>query len=233
MTKKIIFNPSNKIAELSVPPPKPAEHYTPGWFKQIKPFKTESPVFNSHGQANVTVKKCMPFFDSFSMGYIQETWQDIWIEKSEGETKFYFPSDPKIMSIRGPVRLPEIEGYLSQHFIWHPAWWIELPAGYSCVVTHPLNHDNLPFHTFTGIVDSDTYHIGPSQSNVPFVLKENFSGMIKKGTPMYQIIPFKRDDWESSFNEYDEDKQLTIEMKIKQYFWDGYRKLHWKKKQFK
>lgn len=237
MTKKIIFNPCSKIAELSVPPPKPAEHYTPRWFKQIKPFSTPSPKFCSQtASTNQTVKKCMPFSDSFDMGYIQETWEDIWIEKNESETNFYFPSGPQIMSSRGPhghVGFPEVEEYIPTQFTWHPPWWLELPPGYSCIVTHPLNHDDLPFHTFAGIVDSDTYHIPPQKGNIPFLLKKNFCGMIKKGTPMYQIIPFKRENWESSFNEYDGDRQTTIQMKIRQYFWDGYRKLHWKKKQFK
>lgn len=234
MTKKIVFNPTSKLAELAVAAPKPAKNYIPGWFQKMKPFSTQRPTFClQNGSANVTVKKCMPFSDSFEMGYIQETWMDIWIEKKENIINFYYPSGPKIMSSRELDHgFPQIDGYVYSSYTWHPPWWIELPRGYSCIITHPLNHDDLPFHTLTGIVDCDTHQtIGPV-SNLPFMLKEGFSGMIKKGTPMYQIIPFKRDDWQSCFNEYNEEKQTTLVSKIRCHFWDGYKKLHWKKKQF-
>ena len=36
--------------------------------------------------------------------------------------------------------------------------------------------------------------------NVPFVIKNNFSGIIERGTPMFQVIPFKREKWDSKFD---------------------------------
>jgi hypothetical protein len=170
------------------------------------------------------------------MGYIQETWQDIWIDTKDGQTTFYHPTHPAIMSSRdmkASENFPPMEGYLPNHFIWLPCWWPELPAGYSCIFTHPFNHDELPFHTFTAVVDCDSFKMCYHGSAMPFVLKENFSGMIKKGTPMYQMIPFKRESWESEINPYDGDKLITLVNKVKQHFWDGYKKLHWTKKDFK
>jgi hypothetical protein len=35
----------------------------------------------------------------------------------------------------------------------------------------------------------------------PFMMKNNFSGVVPAGTPVVQIVPFKRDDWKS--NVYD------------------------------
>jgi hypothetical protein len=238
MTKNIKFNPVTELAALTVPAPKPAENYIPSWFKKMKPFNTESPQFNyDRGSVNVTAKKCMPFSDSFSMGYIQETWMDIWIEKEGDQFRFCYPADPKIMSARllesTNSIFPKIDGFMPNQFTWHPPWWPELPPGYSCILTHPLNQDDLPFRTFTGILDTDSFTICAPASNIPFMLNENFSGMIKKGTPMYQIIPFKRENWESSIGNYDHKKQTTIVKRTKQYFWDGYKKLYWKKKQFK
>jgi hypothetical protein len=237
MTKKITFNPISQLASLTVPPPKPAASYLPSWYKHISPFHTKYPEFCiTTGRVNKTVKKCMPFFDSFQMGYIQETWQDIWIEKKDGETLFSHPTAPKIMTARHrntSQGFPHVQGFLPNHFVWHPPWWLELPAGYSCIFTHPLNHDELPFRTFTGIVDCDSYNRCEPQSNIPFMLNQNFTGMIKKGTPMYQMIPFKRDSWESNINPYNEDQQISILGKVRQHFWDGYKKLHWKKKEFK
>ena len=36
--------------------------------------------------------------------------------------------------------------------------------------------------------------------NFPFFIKEGFTGLIPYGTPIVQIIPFKRDDWKSKFS---------------------------------
>lgn len=236
MTKKIKFNPIIDLVELSVPSPKPAENYLPEWFKRATPFFTKKPEFDVvTGRPNTTVKMCMPFSDSLSMGYIQETWTDIWIEKKDSDTYFYFPAGPKIMSERGPQSsaiMPISEGFLPNHYSWHPSWMPELPPGYSCILTHPFNHYDLPFQTFTGIMDSDEFFTSEQQSNIPFLLKENFSGLIKKGTPMYQIIPFKREDWTSEENEFNFNRQLSMTQKVRQHLWGGYKKLFWKKKTF-
>ena len=86
------------------------------------------------------------------------------------------------------------EGYHSKHFHWWPNWGVELPKGYSLLVTNPLNRFDLPFLTTSGIIDSDSY---TSSGLMPFFLKEGFSGLIPKGTPFVQLIPVKREDWES------------------------------------
>jgi hypothetical protein len=48
-----------------------------------------------------------------------------------------------------------------------------------------------------GIVDSDKYH---GAGNIPFFLKEEFEGLIPKGTPYAQIIPIKRAEWTTVFD---------------------------------
>jgi hypothetical protein len=47
------------------------------------------------------------------------------------------------------------------------------------------------------IVDTDKH---PIMVNFPFFLKENFSGVIPYGTPIVQVIPFKRENWKSKFS---------------------------------
>lgn len=237
MKKTIKFNPVNETAELSVPYPKPALDFIPDWYKKATPFFTKKPEFDIEtGKPNPTFKKCMPFLDSFSMGYIQETWTDIWIEKKEGETFFYYPSGPRILSERvlhDNDTFPKIQPFLPQHYTWHPPWFPELPIGYSCIITHPFNHVDLPFFTLTGIVDADGFTHSEQGSNLPFMLRNDFEGMIEKGTPMYQIIPFKRESWKSSPNEFNEKHQLKVTQAVKQFMWNGYKNLFWNKKDFK
>jgi hypothetical protein len=75
-----------------------------------------------------------------------------------------------------------------------PAWSIKTPNGYSSLFTHPINRIDLPFYTLGGIVDTDKWG---EAGNHPFVFKNGWEGIIPKGTPYAQIIPFKRDNWES------------------------------------
>ena len=77
-------------------------------------------------------------------------------------------------------------------------WTIELPAGYSLLVTHPINRDDLPFTTLTGLVDADLFH----DVFVAFPARWRdcqFSGTLPKGTPVAQCLPIKREIWAERF----------------------------------
>ena len=58
-------------------------------------------------------------------------------------------------------------------------------------------------------------------------------GLIPAGTPIMQVIPFKRDDWKSYANEYDSKEQIHKHQKIRKHLFGGYKKEHWQKKTFK
>jgi hypothetical protein len=45
------------------------------------------------------------------------------------------------------------------------------------------------------------------------------------------MIPIKRDQWQSTFSEYDETLSLNV-AKIRQFFVGGYKKLFWQKKEY-
>ena len=103
-----------------------------------------------------------------------------------------------------------------------------MPDGYSGLIVHPLNRLDLPFFTISGTVDFDTFYY-PKVTNIPFYIKKGFSGIIPKGTPMFQIIPVKREHWESK-----KEKNHTEENNLKNsIFKNGiYRKDNWVKKRF-
>jgi hypothetical protein len=71
-------------------------------------------------------------------------------------------------------------------------WTIQTPAGYSTMFFHPTGYTDLPFMTLSGVVDTDKHGI---PINFPFLLKEDFVGVIPRGTPIVQFLPFKRTDW--------------------------------------
>ena len=74
-----------------------------------------------------------------------------------------------------------------------------------------------------GIVDTDTYK---ASVNFPFVLNEpdTFEGLIPAGTPIAQVIPFKRESWEISIGvETDVVETQKVGLKLRSKFFDSYK----------
>jgi hypothetical protein len=65
-------------------------------------------------------------------------------------------------------------------------------------------------------------------------LKSDFEGIVEKGTPMIQIIPFKRENWTSSFSQIDmEQSVINRDRDTKATIVNNYVKNVWSKKSFK
>jgi len=231
VSKNIIFRPISRDSQNIAPKPMPAKKYFPEWYKSIPKFEDGKMIIRDKGRANVTMKSCMPFFDTFTTGYIQETWCDIYIDASGDEVEWRFSSQPQIIEYRSTRhRYPKIDGFSDIEFSWRQPWIPQLPSGYSMMYTHPLNRFDLPFLSLTGIIDNDKYYM-ESEANHPFFIKENFKGIIPAGTPMFQMIPIKRESWKSSFEDHEEDFLYNFSG-IQKYFYDGYKKLFWQKKEY-
>lgn len=232
--KEIQFLPKTLDAEILVDVPTPARKSIPSWFSKMPAFHGGKPNIDQEngGTTNATVKMCIPMTDSFSMGYIQTTWTDIYVDHDEdGNAKITLgTSEPPLLTARSELTHTPSSEFYSTEFAWQSQWIPKVPKGYSVLYTHPLNRDDLPFLTFSGVVDSDDYHYELG-ANHPFLLKKDFTGMIPRGTPMFQMIPFKRDDWKSKKVDYDETHELRAS-KIKQKFWGAYKDMFWKKKTF-
>lgn len=229
--KEILFRPISTDVEKFVDKPKPAKNYFPEWYKKVPKFHGGKLEITDSAQANVTMKSCMPFFDSFTVGYIQETWCDIYIEDAGDELKWRYSTNPTIIEQRsGSQYDPTIEGFHPLGLSWRQSWIPKLPKGYSMIYTHPFNRFDLPFISLTGIVDNDRFYM-ERIANHPFFVRKGFTGTIPRGTPMFQMIPIKRDAWKSYFGKYSEDLVYKF-AEVQKYFYDGYKKLYWQKKEY-
>lgn len=172
-----------------------AKNFIPDWYK-----KSEKSWIDNDGKERPGLKTCIPVLDALMAGYLLLTQVNIYIEKDdsgnvliryddENESEYNF-IDQRPDSLG--FNIPRPAGHLYTHLIWTSNWAWKTPRGYSVLVTHPLNGWHLPFTTMSAVVDSDKFH-GPG--NIPFFLKENFEGLIPKGTPYAQIIPIKRKKW--------------------------------------
>lgn len=229
----IKFTPVTREAELHTESPKPATNFLPQWYKHLHAFENNDPKAYENNRTKNTLKLCVPFADTLRFGYIQQTWQEINIQNThDNALVFNFPTQPNIMAFRENTHLSKefLHGYYGVEAIWQMPWIPKLPKGYSVLITHPLNREELPFRTLSGIIDADEYFHNPI-ANLPFLIKKDFVGTIPIGTPMYQVIPFKRDNWKSSNEKFDE-IHYKNGRKITAMFWGGYKKLIWKKKTF-
>jgi hypothetical protein len=233
--KKIEFVPISKDAEKLADPPKPAKSFVPDWYKNLNSFITEEKIpIHYDGTANVTIKRCIPFMDAMFAGYMYHLPCDIHAvdpDKYNG-TRISLGgfSLEAVVSEHYPDQIsgmPIFEDF-DQIFKWNFWWRIKTPPGYSCLFVHPFHRNELPFLTMSGVVDTDSYNV---PILFPFFLKNNFFGTIPRGTPLVQIIPFKRDSWKMSSPGFNEDIRYDV-IKNLGFSLDGYKKRFWKRKEY-
>jgi hypothetical protein len=185
-----------------LPKPVPAVLGLPDWFKAM-PQKAFSTVLQSE---QMTVKKCPPFIDAMTSGFLMPLIADIRIDDGTFSWDRDVPAGALMNYSRSPIDFHDNNQVIGTPFFEEDEflikftnfWTFELPAGYSLLITHPINRNDLPFVTLTGLVDADNY-----QDNfINFPAKwadSSFKGVLPKGTPVAQCIPVKRDNWVASF----------------------------------
>ena len=225
--------------------PEPASKNIPDWYKDAPSYslgnKMQTGIKEENGASvrvtNATIKKCMPVFDAMSVGYIIKVPADIEVYKTKnGDTTATAFS----WTWRAPVKQHPMEQIVSYphngvHKFSIPKflnpWIIVTPPGYSCLFVSPMHRDS-KFNILPGIVDTDNFD---HAVNFPFMLNDsNFEGKIEAGTPMAQVIPFKRDNFsyelynvEEYIEKYPETTIFTEE------FPESYKKNNWNKKNYK
>jgi len=235
MTKKIKFHAKNDLAYQTLKPYSPAKNYIPDWYKNSELWVGgNKPTYTTEGYPFKSVKQCMPFLDTLTSGYILELWQDIRVVKDyRGSTLVnWFDSTFNPVEKRHPEVAPLVPaplGCTTEQFTWRIPFGLETPPGYSVLYSHPFNRFDLPFVTLTGIIDADETMV--PGGNVPFFFSKDFEGIIPMGTPIAQIIPFKRDDWKSEIINDEVNYQSKI-FNIGRVLNGAYRKKSWKKKKF-
>jgi hypothetical protein len=215
-----------------MPDIKPAKHFIPDWYKDIKGYNKNNLKIEENGYTPMlNLKSCTPFFDSFNTGYIVELAQDLYVEVKEGKPKISWMAKPDPISVR-EVReniIPIPHGYSDSHFVWQYPHILNAAKGYSAILTHPFNRHDLPFVTLTGIIDIDVL-VG--DGNIPFFIQEGFEGLIPRGTPILQIIPFKRESWKINKDESLIEKNHKENLDKRRSMIGWYKSNRWQKKEF-
>lgn len=208
--------------------PKPASHFLPDWYKNLESYRGEKKVPDGNARTSATIKRCMPVFDAITAGYIIVSPADIYVsqkENEEGEKCAYYEWSNYGLIGFHPVEQapnhPNRNGHIA-YPKWSNPWAITTPIGYSVLFVQPLHRESV-FTIMSGVVDTDTYK---AAVNFPFVLNEpnTFEGLIPAGTPVAQVIPFKRESWEMSIGaEADVAENNKISVKLRSKFFDSYK----------
>jgi hypothetical protein len=242
-SKEILFYPVDEMSSKFIEPPLPAsKNNIPDDFKKLPKYSYNTKSFINYGGSsnNLTVKSCLPTVDAYTSGYTISLPYDIQVHRDENNQASITWSlivEGLHAFINKRTDMNEnihpwdnIDGYDNLEFNWMPYWSIKTPPGYSSMFIHPINRMDLPFYTIGGIMDTDGWG---DVGNHPFMFKKNWSGIIPAGTPVIQIIPFKRDDWDSNIDKTMIDeywkKIITRDKKLKNY----YKTNHWKSKQYR
>src|SRR6202451_2761070 len=197
----VTFRCSAELQKL-IPHPFPAMLALPDWYKAL-PQK----AFNSvAGETTHTVKKCPPFIDAMTYGFIIPLPIDVVVKDGEfswnfdGSRSFVSEDAHSPVSFHDPGQVAGTPFFDEDRFIikFNNFWTIQTPPGYSLLFTHPVNRADLPFTTLTGLVDCDTFTNSPV--NFPARWHDTgFNGVLPKGTPVAQCLPVKRESWSGRF----------------------------------
>ena len=184
--------------EDKIPRPIAANLGIPDWLKAMP-----AQAFNAlNARDEDTIKRCPPFIDAMTNGFLIPLVCDLKIENGEITWDNDLPPGGELDFPRSPIGFHDSSQVVGTPLFepdrliikFHNLWSIEAPEGYAVLFTHPINRFDLPFTTLSGLVDSDRFsdtwiHFAAHWHDV------NFSGVLPKGTPIAQCVPIKRDKW--------------------------------------
>lgn len=225
---KIIFTDTS---DANLEQPKLASKLVPEWYKNTQSYSNDTKKPSGFGGTTANIKKCVPVFDAITAGYIIESPADVFVSIKDGEQWFEW-ADLGLISFHPIEQAPNHPDKKPFAYPkWNNFWSITTPKGYSTLFVQPFHRESV-FTIFPGIVDTDQYLM---PVNFPFVINDpTFEGLIPKGTPIAQVIPFKRDSWTMKLGgKKDLEAQAKVRKKIRSKFFDRYKLMFWSKKEYK
>jgi len=164
------------------PEPVPSKNILPEWYQQQPGYHEGEP----------TVKRCMPIFDSMTMGYMLLAPCNISVESSKD--KLAIASDEDVLSTHSFEQYSEypIDAGMHQELLRiHPGWGIKTSPGVSTIFLAPTHRETHLF-PLSAVVDTDNFF---ADGYLSFFVKKNSSFVINKGDPLMQLFPFQRSEY--------------------------------------
>ncbi len=167
-----------------------AKAVLPDWYRKLPPVDSTRVTATDNG---LTIKRCLPFLDAMTTGWILPIAATVRLEILDGgrtvnagwEFDKVMVSNHHAYQIAGSPQEPR------PPCKFHNYWTISTPPGWSCLFVPPLNRHQPVFDLMAGVVDTDSYR---SPVHFPFIpTAPDGVYTLEKGTPLAQVIPFRRD----------------------------------------
>lgn len=227
MNKLTYYLSDDRFEKIAIAP-EPAIKSLPDWYKNMESYHGGKLKISERGSTNLTAKKCVPMFDALTSGYFIKLPLEVLFDNGGVS----WTSNLSGVMIHPGFQIEGFEtpvGFTRNVFKWENPWVLKTPPGYSTLFTHPMARPDLPFFSFSAIVDTDTWDI---PIHFPFLPKENFSGVVERGTPIIQAIPFKREPWEAKSGGLAKDVEKDRALHFA-HIRNHYRKKFWQKKWYR
>jgi hypothetical protein len=171
--------------------PVPAKGVLPAWFRHLPAVDKSQLSATNNG---ITVKRCLPFLDAMTAGWFIPLAATVQLEISDGghTVTAGWEFDREMVSNHASFQIAGSPYEPHPPMKFHNYWTIGTPSGWSCLFVPPINRPNDVVQVMGGLVDTDTYR---SPVHFPFVaVAPDGVYTLEKGTPLVQVIPFRRDD---------------------------------------
>ena len=219
MSLKINFYCDEKYKGL-IPEPIPSYKHFPEWFSKLPLKEKKYDIENDdirqliRGNDN-NIKKCFGIREFLSTGYIIPSWCEFVFREQEDESLYVnwignccdqidYHSHPEEQYFTMPNK--PIYGHFGKIFT---PWVIKTDPNVSCLITHPIWHNNKLFTSTTAIMHTDK-----SPLRIPWFFEWNYkiqtkmdfnnidlkNQVIPREEPLVLIIPFYRKKFLSKIN---------------------------------
>jgi hypothetical protein len=216
----IEFHTQPQLLEV-IPRPQPASHCVPEWYHHM-------PCQTPNGQ---TLKRCIPFLEAMTAGYLIPLPADVTIEVTPKRVNVEMKGfDRPIVQFHPQDQFPGAPFPQMPVIKFANLWYIKTPPGYSTLVLPPLNRPGSPILPLSAVVETDSYYNDiafPCMCLVPMGQRL----FLPAGTPLVQVVPFRRENWSSELKTWDADAAATTHREIKANV-HLYREQHWEKKSY-
>lgn len=158
--------------------PVPAKTIIPHWFKKLQQGE----------DGRLTIKRCMPVLDAMTLGWIIPVPVTMTLDVSDNgatvDGGYGWVTHHLPYQVEGHHHQPRVPAKFVNH------WTIRTDPDWSCLFLPPLNRGS-PFEVMSAVVDTDRFVAKPV--NFPFFWTgPDGEHTIVGGTPMVQVIPFRR-----------------------------------------
>ena len=184
--------------------PKPTARYTPEWWKTLKIDETKRTAYELY---TGNIKHCPSFTDVFTSGYVVPMWMDIYLgyDKETGLSGTKSNNVTNVGYHNGAAL--DLKNYkflgkeTSAFFKAYSPWSIMAKPGISVMILPLFFNFDPDFSVVPGIIDADVInHLSPDIA----YHSQNREIFIERGTPMFQVIPFRKEKITFGVKEIDE-----------------------------